>query len=193
MHMRTATAVLIVAFCVGLCSCAKHTQPIVPAPQMSAEEARFETAWTSVQDVLRRYNFELNRVDRRDGVITTEPLVGRQWFEFWRKDAATRYDCLESSLQTIYRQATVCVDRAGQPSVEVRTYRSDRQAPQITNTSEAYGLFAISGEGRSRAKLLPNYGRDEDPQARMVALGRDADLEGRLSADIAKTIARAGR
>ncbi|MFP3937946.1 MAG: hypothetical protein ACLFVW_06355, partial [Phycisphaerae bacterium] len=158
--------------------CAKHTEPIVSAEQMRSGEPEFLAMWDAAKDVLREYRFELDRQDRRAGIITTEPLLGRHAPEFWRKDAVTKGAVLEGTLQTIYRTATVeIVSDNGEyrPVVRVDVSRSDRQTPQVTSTSEAIALFRLPGGGRERQRYLMEYelsDEETDEADGLTRLGR---------------------
>lgn len=61
-------------------------------PARPTGDVEFEATWDAAIAALGKYRFRVDRADRRAGVITTFPLVGRHWFEFWRRDATTRTD-----------------------------------------------------------------------------------------------------
>lgn len=143
-------------------------KPIPMADTRATPDENFNAVWDAAVETLWEYRFEIDRNDRRAGVLTTFPLVGRHWFEFWRKDAATNNDIAEGTLQTMYRQATVTVRayRPGGPLAEeaaslpttlpvasagpatyyvnvvIQTGRSDNPGPMVTCTSEAFELFS---------------------------------------------------
>ncbi|MGC9454665.1 MAG: hypothetical protein ACP5HU_07355 [Phycisphaerae bacterium] len=172
--------------------CAKHTEPIVPADEMHPGEPEFLAMWDATKEVLRDYRFELDRQDRRAGVITTEPLLGRHGMEFWRKDAATREAVCEGTLQTIYRTATVEIvpeDGEYRPVVRVNVSRSDRRTPQVTSTSEAIALFRLPGDSSDRQRYLMEYelGDEETEEVGISRLGRDEALERELTEEIIST------
>ena len=159
-------------------------QPAPTADVRATADEDFNALWDSAVEVLRQYRFNVDRADRRSGLITTFPVVGRSWFEFWRADAATPRDVLEGSLHTIYRQAAVSIRRAGPgtasapaigrylASVEVRVRRSDRQTAQLSSASEAYEMFLDPGA------LVPEAGGEPAGAAGdRVDLGRDENLE----------------
>jgi hypothetical protein len=182
--------------------CVEHTQPVGPAPKLTVAQENFEAVWQASIEVLRRHYFIIDRQDRRDGVITTQPLVGQHWTEFWRSDAATPKDLAESSLQTIYRTVKVKVQPTAtgadtfRATVEVSVSRSDRPDLQVTSTSEAYSLFTLaSSDQRRRQKLLMDHGTTPEGEVKErshwnVPLGRDGNLESKLTADIQIEIAK---
>ncbi len=189
--IKHLTAVVAAVFAAMLLTstqggCARHTEPIVPAEQMRVGEPEFAVVWEATTDVLRRYNFKLDRQDRRAGIITTEPLLGRHWFEFWRKDAVTSHSVAEGTAQTIYRTVTVEIARSDgqyEPVVRVELTRSDRPEPQVTSTSEAFGLFHLPGDGGHRRRVGEGDPEGQDSPT-LTPLGRDEDLEQVLLAEI---------
>jgi hypothetical protein len=76
-----------------------YDQPGVAA----VEGSGFQTLWNTAEDVARSYFFKIDRIDYREGILTTEPMVSAQFFEPWRGDVRTADDSLESSLATMRR------------------------------------------------------------------------------------------
>ena len=153
---------------------------VATTPPASRAQGDYEAVWEDCLEVLRDYQFRVDRQDRREGLITTFPMTGKSWFELTRKDAATFRDGLESSLQTIYRKAEVRIttdDRQTyRASVRVAVSRSDQPYRQITNAGEAHGLFHTAGRRRrTRRASLPS---------RPVPLPDDEALAGKIQADI---------
>ena len=205
--MRTHAIVwLLAAGC--LASGCAYTTPIGPVAKMTPAQRNFEAVWEASRDVLHRYDFTLDRQDRRAGVITTLPIIGRQWFEFWRKDAASSFSKAEGSVQTIYRAAKVRIlpaakgQRTYHPVVEVIAFRSDQKHLQVTSTSEAFSLYTTPGGEKERSGLLLNYGQEKDEKDKLgksikkkeyrdvTPLGRDRDLEAKLTAAIRAAAAK---
>jgi len=200
--MRTHAIVWVLAAGCLASGCA-YTTPIGPAVKMTPAQRNFQAVWDASRDVLRKYNFTLDRQDRRAGVITTLPMIGRQWFEFWRRDAAGSFSKTEGSIQTIYRAVRVRImpakagERTFHPVVEVIAFRSDQQHLQVTSTSEAFNLYTLAGnDEEERSGFLLNYGQEKDEKGRKVKsdkkkeyrdvtpLGRDTALEAKLTAAI---------
>lgn len=184
------------------CGCAQNTQRVVPPPSLTPAQQNFEALWQGAIDVLDEYYFTLQRTDRREGVILTQPLTGKHWFEFWRKDSATARDTAESSLQTIFRQVRITIRPTApgaatyQASVEVLVSRLDRDLPEIRSTSEAYDLFLMPGydaerHRRHKSAIMESKTMAEHLQANnLVQLGRDANLEAKISGDIRAAAAK---
>ncbi|MCK4602216.1 MAG: hypothetical protein KAU28_07105 [Phycisphaerae bacterium] len=194
--MRVFTTLSLAVVALSACSCRNYSTPVVRREPTPAER-NFEALWQASQEVLGEYYFTLDRLDRRAGVITTEPITGKHFFEFWRHDAAGNFDLAEGTIQTIYRIAKVTIrpvagGAAYQAAVEIRVERSDQLTSQVTSTSEAYDMFILPGAGRERAKYLLDYGRDELGEERggVVPLDRDRKLERILEAKIAAAAAK---
>ena len=98
-----------VALLLAACGCGRalHTSPIVPARELTADERNFQAVWDSATEVLIKYRFEIDQVDRRGGAITTHRQGGRHFFEWWRRDKATAVGALENTVQPLYRTANV--------------------------------------------------------------------------------------
>lgn len=182
MRSLATTCILVLALLGGGCN---YTTPAAPAPPMTPAQRDFETIWQASRSVLQGYYFTLDRQDRRAGIITTMPLVGRQFGEFWRKDAVTSTELLENTLQTIYRSTVVTISEApDQPgsyevTVQVNVARSDRAEPQITSTSDAYSLFAPTG---GKSAWITDFGRGNTP-GKSERLYMDSPLDDRVSDD----------
>lgn len=154
-------------------------------PPASLEQAQYNAAWDATLETLRAYNFDVDRQDRRAGVVTTLPLLGQHWFEFWRKDAATAYDLAESSIHRIYRTATVQIaptgdDRGYAADVTVRVSRSSAAQRRVGSTGEAYGMFLwVEDEEDLEADDAPPV-LEESPE-----LPDDEALAAKIERDIA--------
>ena len=171
--------------------CARYREPVV-AEQTLGPATQRQALWEASRDVLRRYGFSLDRQDFRAGVLTTHPMVGKHFFEFWRKDAVSPCELAESSIQKIYRQVTVRLEptqpgaETFKPNVEVVVSRSDRQRLEVTSTSEAFDLFMIpSGEEPVPEELADRQGVGQAENAEdIVPLGSQESLADRLTAEI---------
>ena len=196
--MRSATILCLLAAyaCLGG-GCATYTKPVVPPQPMTAQQKNFEAVWSVSQDVLRKYDFTIDSQDRRQGLIITHAMVGKQFFEFWRKDAIGCTDVTESTIQSIYRVATVSIEPASaaadqyKAGVEVQVYRSEKPSRIFSSVSQAYSLFELPGGERNTHLLemgpwgtLQARPTDEGVPDAVVSLGRDDKLEQAILADI---------
>lgn len=185
-----------------------HLKPREREPQTEAER-NFETLWRSARRVLKKYGFELDRQDRRDGIITTFAASGGHVFEVWRKDSATPFHYQENAIQNILRAVRVSVRRGEGDtfdySVEVMMARSNLPQPMITGTSDLHSSRlpkmpplrfndlrrrAFSRTGEDPVDDSPRGALDEDVplEESIVPLGRDTDMEMRLTRDIRETV-----
>jgi len=174
--MKTAMQAILLAALVLAVGCTNYTEPVVEGRNLTPAEKQFNAVWDASLDVLGESYFPIDRRDRREGIIQTEPIVGKSFFEFWRKDGATPAATAESSLHTIYRIATVRIRPVGdggyEPRVEVRTYRSNRPDVDVE-------IDPVQPPGRTEPGV-PAY---------LTPLGRDENLEARLAEDIRKRAA----
>jgi hypothetical protein len=128
----------------------------------------FTTLWEASEDVARQYLFSIDRRNFRSGLLTTKPLVSKQWFEPWRKDAVTVQDVKEASLATIRRTV----------------YFQFKQNPAGGYTVEPKVVV------ERESKVDPKY-RDPDsqlPPMYWYAVRRDPGLEEKLAESIRKKL-----
>jgi hypothetical protein len=111
-------------------------------PATAKVSGRFEQLWDASENAAREFLFKIARRDQRSGLLTTEPMISKQMFEVWRKDAGTMKDTAENSLQNIRRTIVFQFQREGDgvysvtPKVVVEKesrvderYRTDSQLP----------------------------------------------------------------
>ena len=135
--------------------------------------------WEAVQETLRRGRFQLDRVDRAAGVITTLPENSQHFFEFWRHDVDTSRDALEATLNPMRRWVEVSLTRAEdgpwtQLAVVVRKERLSSPDRQFNSSGAAYQYFGDSLP--STTGLSRVTGKDD----RWLDCGRDPAMEDYL-------------
>jgi len=94
--------------------------------------------------VLMELRFTLEYPQMNPDRVTTEPLTGGSWFEFWRDDTVGSQQRAESSLATIRRTATVIVTpRDGGSQVLVKVTKQRLTAPNTAPQSigESVNLY----------------------------------------------------
>jgi hypothetical protein len=207
---------LLSLICVMLVSagCANHTRPLVDLTPTGPEARHFQALWAASIVTLRDYGFEIQRKDRRAGLIVTEPMVSAYPAELWRKDVTGPVQQAESAIHKIYRSAVVEI----QPGPEEGTFqartrvlagRSEQPSPQVTHASQIAQVYAGTA-ARTYDELHLDPGADEalvttpeDPQVsvrvplaqrrlqmhNVAELGRDVQLEARINSDIRKAAA----
>lgn len=163
--------------------------------ELTTAQRSFDAYWRASLDVLRSYEFELDRQDRRAGIITTKPMLGRHFFEVWRRDAVTYYDMTESTIQSMYNTVTVALVPGAQagayePKVTVALERLNR--PSEGPPSFAAGMTVVSVSPRKEAKRTLREATARE--AVRTEVGRNEPLARRLEDKIrAKAAQRLGR
>lgn len=151
------------------------TREISVAP--ASEE--FDRVWQAAQETLRRHRFVLDRVDHREGLVTTLPEGSQHFFEFWRHDVNTARDFWESVLNPIRRWVEVRITAEGDSDrhvVEVVVHKERLSAPdrQFNSSGAAYQYF-----GESLPSTM-GIERVTHKHNRWLDLGRDAAMEDYL-------------
>lgn len=204
--MRTTiTSVILAGLLTGVGACVRHTEPLRSQESMTPAERNFDNLWQASQYVLKKYHFTLDIQDRRTGLISTEPMLGKQFFEFWRHDSTTRRDTSESTLQTIYRTVFVTISREAmdqqsyKPTVVVTIDRSDMGRTSIVAISDVYrmqfGQRVVRRDREDRKdsaaletalKKATRTGQKERPVLAwgFKSLGRDEKLEKKIHDEI---------
>ncbi|HLA85367.1 MAG TPA: hypothetical protein VJL29_11280 [Thermoguttaceae bacterium] len=140
-----------------------------------------EQLWEHVVDVVDDY-FEIAEeipVSQVDpvGRLNTVPLVGATLLEPWRHDSANFDEKLESTLQTIRRQAVVHVSRVQQGyTVEVIVYK---QLEAVKRPMLATGDSSLLRNDDSLTRVV-DPATDEPIDDCWIPLGRDTALEQRI-------------
>ncbi len=149
--------------------------------------------WEAVVDVVDDY-FKIEReepVRHVDGILTlgrleTFPEVGSTIFEPWRRDSANSYEKLESTLQTIRRQATVRVTPAeGGYWAEVVVFKELEDVVQPAHATAGAATFRNDS---SLTRVVSPIGEQEINED-WIPKGRDMALEQRI---IEQLLARVG-
>ena len=133
--------IISVAILLAACGCAWHTRPIVSPAEMTPTEKNFQAVWDASCEVLLSYRFTVDRRDRRAGLITTESMASRHFFEWWRRDKTTAAGALENTVQPIYREV----------SVQIRKTDEGKYHPVVSVTVSRL----LSDEDSSRPILEP--------------------------------------
>lgn len=151
------------------------TREISVAP--ASEE--FDRVWQAAQETLRQHHFVLDRVDHREGLVTTLPESSQHFFEFWRHDVNTARDFWESVLNPIRRWVEVTITADGESDghvVAVVVHKERLSAPdrQFNSTGAAYQYF---GERLPSTTGIERVTHEHD---RWLELGRDPAMEDYL-------------
>lgn len=192
--MRTTiTSVILAGLLTGVGACVRHTEPLRSQESMTPAERNFDNLWQASQYVLKKYHFALDIQDRRTGLISTEPILGKQFFEFWRHDSTTRRDTGESTLQTIYRTVFVTISpkamdqQSYKPTVVVAIDRSDMGRTSIVAISDVYRLRF------GRRAVRQERGKRKDSTALVTALKKAIRTDQKLRPVLARGRKALGR
>ena len=156
-----------------------------------------EFAWNQIVDTIDNY-FKIEHEDRvrlvgnllTEGRIETYPAVASTLLEPWRSDSTPGFERLQSTLQSIYRQASVHVtpgDDSFLVQVAVFKYLEVVDRPEHATVGAATPRHDGS---------LPNNGRQTqfDSSARLdwIRIGRDVALEQRILTELHARLVDAG-
>lgn len=170
----------------------KSTLPTYWFDQPAFTEIRgrdFDALWNACQEVAKARGFVIDRTDYREGLLYTEPLVSKGYFEVWRNDVVDGHGLAQGTLATIRRTIRFAIRRqpdgsfVATPKVVVERYASIER--RITSAAQYHDIFSI--------RLLDvNREREQTgaviPAEFWFAVGRDHPLERELGKDISRRI-----
>ena len=143
-----------------------------------------EFVWETTVDVVDDY-FRIEREEPvrlmgsapTEGRLDTFPAVGSTLFEPWRRDSASRYEILESTLQSMRRYAVVRVIPAqGGYLVDVAVYKELEDALEPENASAGKATFRNDS---SLTRVVSPAGTQRINDG-WIPKGRDSALEQRI-------------
>jgi hypothetical protein len=178
--MRTVRlfAVLLPAMALAIAGCQAPPQPVGPTlgsvPVQTPEQVN--RLWDSAEDTLRAYNYEIDRLDRAQGILATYPVTAANFFELWRVQPTPAYYWWEANIQTIQSQAQVFVRPSPSPGsyeleVKVDRYRYSLEERQVDNAAAAMRLYSGATPTTSGQMLTPAE------SSYWIHLGRDGGME----------------
>jgi hypothetical protein len=145
----------------------------------------FQSLWRACRAAAVGHSFTVDRVDFRSGLMTTLPLVSKQFFEVWRSDVVTPGDLAASSLDTFRRTVRFEVRRLDDgryeavPKVLVERYSfAERRVTSVARFAEVFTVEQVEGS-RARDRLGGDL-----PETYWFATGRDRNLERHLADSI---------
>jgi len=158
------------------------------APARSPQSTSYDRLWAAAEDAARDMLFTLDRQDRRNGVLTTMPLTGAQWFEPWRPDNQTTYDVAVSSLSAVRRTVRFEFVRASdaqnsawivRPKVLVE--RQSKAERRITSSAQYRSVLLTNSSAQAPASGAARALDPDGPDVYWYAISRDAALEKELA------------
>lgn len=169
----------MLCFCTGMTIAGCAGQTYYPDPNQSQAMTFPSTDMSETMDVaqeiLGQMHFTLSQMDTSRGILTTNPLPGAQFFEFWRKDAVNSKSLAESSLHTLRRSVTLEFSEQGSGTLvrcRVLTERLSVPNRQVAGHSRAYGMLTESSQSIPTMQLS----QSQKDQMAWIPLGYDPDL-----------------
>lgn len=141
-------------------------------PSVSQVHGSFDGLWEACEQTAHEYLFKIDRRDQRSGLLTTEPMITRQWWEWWRKDAGTFRDTQEATIANIRRTIFFQFKKDGNDAYSV--------TPRILVEKES--------------KVDPKYKQDiEGPPTYWYSIRRDEVLEKKVANSIKERLDKAAK
>ncbi len=157
---------------------------------VSVPAGDYDKLWYACERAIRGRRFAPDRMDYRDGVMMSEPLVSRQFWELWRSDVVDSSDITAASIGTLRRTIRFEVTRSPDgacvavPKVVVERFTApDRRTTVVNNYRGAVSPM-------ERTALRAPQSIAEPGVRRWYALGRDAALEKALAQDVQDFLAQ---
>ncbi len=148
----------------------------------SVSSRNFDALWKACERALWSRHFRIDRRDYRAGLITTYPLISKQFFEVWRTDALGVGDVAESSINTVRRTVRVEIQHdastgvyTATPRVEIERYSTaGRRLTSAATYRSAFRRSEARGTRESDAGITI-------PGRYWYSLGNDERLEAALA------------
>jgi hypothetical protein len=154
----------------------------------SVKSSDFDRLFAASSATLVNDQFELDAPDYRLGLLTTEPMISKQFFEPWRSDAGDWHEVVQDSLQTIRRTVHIQFSRLpdGTFVAEPKVVKEQSSHPERRITTEAQfsEAFAATAETPTRT----NVEGQEVPSRYWYAIGRDEAMERELANSIREKV-----
>lgn len=174
------------------------TQPSYWLSQPAAAQVHatdFDHTWNACKSVARGYLYTLDREDYRDGLITTVPMISKQWFEPWRPDTGTVGAMLANSTSAFRRTLRFEIDRNTDNTFtvtpKVLVEREALLERRVTDVSQYRLAFAGAG-----LKQSPRYSNTFDsgvnpdivPFKYYYPVARDTEMEKQVAQRLRNTL-----
>lgn len=152
-------------------------QPKIMDNPLAVPAGDFAAIWELSRQALYNYGFQLDRRDRRGGVISTYPALAAHAGEYWYDNARGSYNLAESTLHRIYKTATLTItttaERDYNVAVRVDSRRLSIEKPALTTAGDVRGSIAR----RRTVYTAERYAGGEVEAPVFIDLGRDTLLE----------------
>jgi hypothetical protein len=170
----------------------KTTQPSywLDQPGVAHVSSRnFDALWDACRNAMRDDGFILDRRDYREGLLTSQPLVSKMAYEFWRGDVASAHELAQSSLAMLRRTVHFTITRKPDGSFDavprVLVERNSLIGQRITSVDQYQNAFAI--QPQDVARETEKSGTDI-PAEYWYLIARDTTLEKQLAQSVRDTL-----
>jgi hypothetical protein len=155
---------------------------------VQVQNTDFQKLWDACKGELYVRLFTVDREQYRDGILTSEPMVSKQFFELWRDDTSSVHDTAESSLATIRRTVRFEVvrldDGSYQATPKVLVERFDSAERRLTAITQYHSAFSgpratVDSGDQSGQPIASDY---------WYPVRRDTDLEKQIADSIRQRV-----
>ena len=139
------------------------------------------------EDVLVKMHFTIDKANEESGFISTKPLTGAKFFEFWRSDNVGADNWLASNLHSIRRIVELNINEQEKGfyiNCDVQVYRLSLPERNIRSSAHAYDLFSASGPALQKMLITPEQKADMV----WIDMGKDRQLAAEILKQIEKQI-----
>lgn len=190
MEMNRFLSLVGLAAVVLLAGCA-HTQQRAGVRQVCIADANRAAAMLAGESALGEMLFVIDKADVEHGYISTQPLAGAQFFEFWRSDNVGVRNWAQANLHSIRRTAQLNISGVeGKVCVicEVKVQRLSLPEHEVSSSVRAYQMFSKSSRRMQSLRLRPGQRK----RAAWVDLEDDGELAGEILKRIEKKLSTSG-
>ena len=152
-------------------------------PVVSASGQDFEKLWGSAERVSESLLFEIDRRDRRSGLMTTQPNISAQWFEPWRRELTTSDDLANSSVAAYRRIIYWQFEQQGSGYTVTPRVLIQRQTVAERPISAVLNRGYFRRDNNTKDSFYGTPETDQGiflPQNNWYPVGRDYGLESKL-------------
>ncbi len=188
-HMTQDSRNITFVFCLWsvvcgllLAGCAEQQQYPAAEPLLIENIDKFRVMEIA-EDVLVKMHFTINKANDTNGYISTKPLSGAKFFEFWRSDNVGADNWLISNLHSIRRIVELNINEQEKGlyiNCDVQIYKLSIPERDVSSGAHAYDLFSTSSQVLQMIQLHPEQKED----MAWIDLGKD----GQLATEILKRI-----
>lgn len=111
------------------------------------EASDYDTLWKACEKSLTDSSFIIERVDYREGFMTSKPLISKQFFEFWKHDIVDFRSQIQSDLGTRRRVAHFQIEKLDdthfvcEPKVVIEHYAEiERRITAVYQYQDAFSV-----------------------------------------------------